>query len=315
VDKNLSRLKDLIEKTVREGARLVVLPEMFNVGFYLGEDLMTVAETLNGKTVSWLKNQAARHNIYITGSIYERFEGHFYNTMVMVGSDGSLQHYRKRNPTLTEMIAWRRSSTPGPGIFETPFGRIGGVICFDSFARETFEGFQKNAVDLVIIIALWGTFRLVARHPETRMMRALFQRWSNLASEAVPLKYATELKVPAVFVNQGGKTHFHLQPAPRLWPLPPPRDLVYDYWGSRVRDASGRLLIQAGDNETAYCTVVPLKIRSNKKSPQITKADIPPDYLSADYYFVQPPFLAKLFQRYCLWGYNKEYEARRLRHS
>ena len=170
VGENLALAERCIERAGGEGAQLVVLPEMFNVGFTFGEELMTVAEELDGRTIHWLKAQAARHGIYITGSLYERFEGYFYNTMFMVGSDGSLQYYRKRNPTCQETTVWRRSDVPGPGIFDTPFGRIGGVICFDSFARETFEGFKRSAVELVVIVALWGTIRPVARHPETLVL-------------------------------------------------------------------------------------------------------------------------------------------------
>lgn len=130
---------------------------MFNVGYYLAEELMAVAETLEaGKTVKWLKSQAGLHGIYIITSLYERHEGHFYNTMVMVARDGSLQYYRKRNPALSEAAVWRRSPVPGPGIFDTPLGRIGGAICFDSFTRETFEGFKQSAVELAVIVACWG---------------------------------------------------------------------------------------------------------------------------------------------------------------
>jgi predicted amidohydrolase len=208
VGENLALAERCIERTVGEGAQLVVLPEMFNVGFHFGEDLMTVAEELDGRTIDWLKAQASRHGVYITGSLYERFEGYFYNTMFMVGNDGSLQYYRKRNPTCQETTVWRRSDVPGPGIFETPFGRIGGVICFDSFARETFEGFKRSAVELVVIVALWGTTRPVARHPETSLFHHLLKRWSHLASEVVPQQYATMLSVPAVFVNQAGTIRF-----------------------------------------------------------------------------------------------------------
>ena len=78
VDENLSLAERLTAQAAEDGARLVVLPEMFNVGYYLGEDLMTVAETLEeGKTVNWLKWQAAQHNLYIATSLYERHEGHF----------------------------------------------------------------------------------------------------------------------------------------------------------------------------------------------------------------------------------------------
>ena len=60
VQRNLALAENLIDKTVRNGAQLVVLPEMFNVGFYFGEDLMTVAETLDGKTVTGSKPSLKR---------------------------------------------------------------------------------------------------------------------------------------------------------------------------------------------------------------------------------------------------------------
>ena len=55
VEKNLCAAETLINKVASEGAQLVVLPEMFNVGFYFGEDLMNVSEQLDGKTIGWLK--------------------------------------------------------------------------------------------------------------------------------------------------------------------------------------------------------------------------------------------------------------------
>ena len=315
VGENLALAERCIERAVGEGAQLVVLPEMFNVGFYFGEDLMTVAEELDGRTVDWLKAQAARHRIYITGSLYERFEGYFYNTMFMVGSDGSLQYYRKRNPTCQETAVWRRSDVPGPGIFDTPFGRIGGVICFDSFARETFEGFKRSAVELVVIVALWGTVRPVARYPETLIFKELLKRWSHLASEVVPQQYATKLNVPAVFVNQAGTIRFPF-PRPRFWPLPSRQDVAYDFWGSsNVRNPSGEFLARAGTEETDFVKVVPVEVCQADQRPQITRVDIPPQYLNANYYFVQPPLQAKLFQEWCFRGFVGEYEARCARHQ
>ncbi len=310
VGENLSLAERCIERAVGEGAQLVVLPEMFNVGFYFGEELMTVAEELDGRTVDWLKAQAARHGIYITGSLYERFEGYFYNTMFMVGSDGSLQYYRKRNPTCQETTVWRRSDEPGPGIFDTPFGRIGGVICFDSFSRETFEGFKRSGVELVVIVALWGTIRPVARHPESRLFHHLLNRWSYLASEVVPQQYATMLNVPAVFANQAG-TFRSPFPSPRFWPLPSRQDITYEFWGSsNVRSASGELLARAGREETDFVRVVPLDVRQEEQRPEATRVNIPPQYLNPNYYFVQPPLQAKLFQEWCFRGFMGEYEAR-----
>lgn len=310
---NISLAEGLIEKTVKDGAQLVVLPEMFSVGFYFGEDLMTVAEALDGNTVTWLKSIAARYNIYLTGSIYERYLGHYYNTMVMVGSDGSLQYYRKRNPTWFEVSVWKRSDEPGPGIFETPFGRIGGVICFDSFSRETFEGFENSKVDLVVIVACWGSTRSRLWRPDVLLAYPALKKWAVLASGAVPNHYATELNVPTVFVNQGGKTVTPCQP-PGFYPLPPLRNMQYDFYGkSSIRDASGKILVQAKRNEVDYYAVETVSVNTAKHRTDPVRSDIPNRYLRAGYYIVQPPLIARTFQAVFTYGLKAVYEARRNR--
>lgn len=311
VDQNLAIAEGLIAKTVNMGAQLVVLPEMFNVGFYFGEDLMTVAETLDGKTITWLKSLAEKNNIFITSSIYERYQGHYFNTMVMVGSDGSVQHYRKRNPTWFEVSVWRRSAEPGPGIFDTPFGRIGGVICFDSFSRETFEGFKSSAVDLIVIVACWGATLSRLWRPDVLISYPAMKQWAALASEAIPNHYATEINVPIVFVNQGGKTITPCQ-TPRFYPLPPLKDMRYDFCGkSSIRDSSGRILVQASGNEVDYFAVESVKINPAEHYPKPIRSDISNQYLNSDYYVVQPPLAAKTFQTVFTYGLQEVYETRR----
>lgn len=321
VDENLALAESLIAQVAAEGAQLVVLPEMFNVGYYFGEELMTVAETLAaGKTVHWLKAQAARHNLYIITSLYEHYEGHFYNTMVLVGGDGSLQHYRKRNPTLSEVAVWRRSPVPGPGIFDTPLGRLGGAICLDSFTRETFEGFRRSAVELVVVVACWGMPRPARGRHDMQLALPILRLSQNLASEVMPYQYATRLGVPVVFVNQGGLVQTPSPvPPPYPWPVPP---VVCDFLGnSQVRDATGQVLVRAGSADPAFSAVVAVHIQPARMRPEITRVDIPPRYLSAGYYFMQPPrrgwfwyFLGNLMQLWGVHGLQQEYEARRARY-
>lgn len=312
---NLLRAGRHISDCAAGGAQLVVLPEMFNVGFYLGESLMMTAEPLDGKTVTWLKEQASRHDVYITGSFYEYHQEHFYNTMVMVGNDGSLQYYRKRNPTWSESAVWRRCDEPGPGIFDTPFGRIGGVICFDSFARETFEGFRRSGAEAVVIVALWGANRARSFfwRPDLFLSGNALRRWSKVASEVVPLSYARELGVPTVFANQSGTIRMT---SPIPFPDWPVQNSHYDFIGrSHVLDARGQVIARADDGVTDSSFVASIDIKPSEPRPEIERIDIPADYLSKDYYFVQPPLDCRLFQVWFLGGLvPREYEARRLRH-
>ncbi|MBI9092826.1 MAG: carbon-nitrogen hydrolase family protein [Desulfobacterium sp.] len=308
LQENLSKAGHYISQAVKDGVEIVVLPEMFNVGFTVDEELMKLAEPLDGYTVSWLKDQAAKYNIYIITSIYEQRESYFYNTMVMVGSDRSLQIYRKRNPTCQERMVWKRCDDPGPGIFETPFGRIGGAICFDSFSKETFEGFKQSGVELVIIVALWGTILPIIKYPDTFYFNKLLKHQSYLASEVVPHQYATKLGVPAVYVNQCGKLNFPMT-HPRFYPTPDWPNSVYEFVGnSNIYDASGKKLINDVDSKSEFCSVKSVEINQVKKRPEISRVNIPPEYMNKNYYFVEPPFMFKLYQKLCFSGFEKKYD-------
>ena len=311
VDKNLELAERLIAEVADDGAQIVVLPEVFNVGFYFGEDLMAVAETLEGKTVSWLKSISSSRNLYITTSIYEIFQGHYYNTMVMVGSDGSVQHYRKRNPTWFETSVWKRCNEAGPGLFETPFGRIGGVICFDSFSKETFEGFKNSSVNLVVIVSCWGASEGGKWRPDMMLARLALKKWSRLATETVPQKYSRQLGVPTVLVNQGGVTITPCQ-IPRFYPFPRLKSMRYKFSGnSSIRDATGKVLIQANGNAIAFCAIEDVDVGSTNLPLEPKRSDIDNRYVAPDYYFVKPPLIARLIQAYFYSMLQEVYEARR----
>ncbi len=313
VNENLLKAEKYIIQTAKEGAELIVLPEMFNVGFTVDEELMKLGESLDGTTVKWLKDQAEKNNVYIITSIYEKFENYFFNTMVMVGNDRSLQIYRKRNPTCQERIVWKRFDEPGPGIFETPFGRVGGAICFDSFSRETYEGFKQSGVELVIVVALWGTILPMVKNPDTFIFNKVLNHQSHLASDVLPKKYATKLKVPAVYVNQSGTIELPLN-HPRFYPAPDWKNAKYEFKGnSNIYNSSGKKLINDVNSKDEFCSVVSVNINKAKERPVIKRVNIPPKYMKKDYYFVKPPFMFKLYQNLCYNGFEKKYEEMRFR--
>lgn len=315
VQENLSKAEKFISQSAKNGSNLVVLPEMFSVGFSTDERLMELGEKLDGDTVTWLKEQATKHNLYIITSIYEKFEGYFYNTMVMVGSDNSLQIYRKRNPTCQERITWKRYEEPGPGIFDTPFGRVGGVICFDSFSKETYEGFKQSGVNIVIIVALWGTILPMLRHPDSFYFNRLLKQQSYLASDIVPHKYATKLKVPVVYANQCGKIRLPIT-HPRFYPSPAWSKSVYEFDGnSNIYDATGNKIINDIDFKNEFHITIPVEINKTERKIKASRVDFPPEYMKKEFYFVEPPFMFKLYQKMCFNGFEKKYEERCLKYN
>lgn len=80
---------------VNEKMEVVVLPEMFSTGFSMSAERL--AETMEGTTVQWMKNIAAKYGCLLTGSLIIEEDGHYYNRMLWVQPDGKTCHYDKRH--------------------------------------------------------------------------------------------------------------------------------------------------------------------------------------------------------------------------
>lgn len=80
---------------VNEKMEVVVLPEMFSTGFSMAPERL--AETMEGATVQWMKNIAAKYGCLLTGSLIIEEDGNYYNRMLWVQPDGKTCHYDKRH--------------------------------------------------------------------------------------------------------------------------------------------------------------------------------------------------------------------------
>ena len=56
-----------------------------------------------------------------------------YNTLLFIGSNGEiLGRHRKLMPTHQERFFWGRGDASDLRVFDTSFGRLGGLICFEN---------------------------------------------------------------------------------------------------------------------------------------------------------------------------------------
>jgi predicted amidohydrolase len=95
---NFAALAPRISGAAAAGARLVVLTEMYATGFSMRTQL--TAEPVDGPATSFLVEEAARHDVWLAGSIAERVvDGDRpFNTLVLAGPDGTVHRYRKIHP-------------------------------------------------------------------------------------------------------------------------------------------------------------------------------------------------------------------------
>lgn len=103
VTENLNMFSAKIDSIV-DVTDVIVLPEMFNTGFSMKSEQL--AETMDGKTVNWMKTQAKKANAVIVGSLIikeetspleGRLRGVFYNRLVWMQPNGDYYTYDKRH--------------------------------------------------------------------------------------------------------------------------------------------------------------------------------------------------------------------------
>lgn len=140
------------------GVDLVVLPEMFTSGFTMNPS--AVAETMDGKTIIWLKKVAKKNGVAIMGSLVISENNNFYNRLVCVEPSGKIIQYDKRH-TFT-LAGEHKVYTAGTKkvIFDYKGWKICPLICYDLrfpvWARNTED------YDLLIYVANWPKVRVSA---------------------------------------------------------------------------------------------------------------------------------------------------------
>lgn len=137
---------------------LIVLPEMFSTGFTM--EPANVAETMNGKTVKWLKAIATEKNCAITGSLVIKSGAKYCNRLLFVHPTGEIQHYDKRH--LFSLSGEDKTYTAGKKRLVVDYKgfRICPLICYDL----RFPAFSRNTeyFDLLVYVANWPLARITA---------------------------------------------------------------------------------------------------------------------------------------------------------
>jgi predicted amidohydrolase len=172
---NLARADALVRQAAAQGARLVVLPEVFAWrGPREGE--AEVAEPIPGPTVIALGVLARELGIWLcAGSILERAPGESraYNTSCLLDPRGELvARYRKLHLFDVELpgrVAVRESDTRAPGtevvVAPTPFGTLGLSICYDLRFPELYRELVRAGAEILLLPSAF-TFFTGAAHWE-----------------------------------------------------------------------------------------------------------------------------------------------------
>jgi predicted amidohydrolase len=151
---NLDQFAPLIRQAAMQKADIVCLPEGITL-VSTGKTFLEVSEPVPGPSTKFLGEIARENGVYVVAGIYEREGPVIYNTAVLLGRDGELQgKYRKVCLPREEI---QGGITPGDAlpVFETDFGRIGMMICWDVAFPEPARMLALQGAE-VILMPIWG---------------------------------------------------------------------------------------------------------------------------------------------------------------
>jgi predicted amidohydrolase len=144
----------LIEDAAKQRADLVVLPETLTY-FGTGLSFAEVAEPVPGPSTDYFGQLAARHNLYIVAGLVEREKHLLYNVAVLLAPDGKVAgKYRKVCLPREEVAAGIAPGSEYP-VFDTRFGKLGLMVCYDGFFPEVARQLSNRGAE-VIAWPVWG---------------------------------------------------------------------------------------------------------------------------------------------------------------
>ncbi len=155
ISANMKQLESILfgQKTK---ADLTILPEMFTTGFDMNPQ--SVAHGMDDDAIRQIKKWAFQLNTAILGSLIVLDDGKYYNRMLCIKPDGSIEYYDKRH--LFSLAGEQKSYTKGKTrkIFEIKGWKICPQICYDL----RFPVWSRNTAhyDLLIYVANWPKPRI-----------------------------------------------------------------------------------------------------------------------------------------------------------
>lgn len=153
-EENIKVFAALVDKAGAQKADIVCLPEGATI-VGTQHDYISGSETLPGPTTKYLGEVARRNNLYIVAGLLEKEGDVVYNTAVLIDRKGNLAgKYRKTSLPREEIDG---GITPGNSfpVFDTDFGRIGIMICWDVTFPEPARALAQQGAE-VILLPIWG---------------------------------------------------------------------------------------------------------------------------------------------------------------
>jgi N-carbamoylputrescine amidase len=239
-NENLEKLKWRVREAAAKGAQVICTQELFRSQYFCREENdknFVLAECIPGPSTDVLGRLAHELRVVIIASLFEkRAQGLYHNTAVVIADNGELKGiYRKMHIPDDPLYFEKYYFTPGdqgfPN-FETRFGNIGVLVCWDQWYPEGARLSSLQGANILFYPTAIGW------HPSEKEQygAAQLDAWRTIQRA-----HAIANGVYVAAINRVG------------FEGPPERGI--EFWGSSfLADPFGQIITEAGTNDEAILT-------------------------------------------------------------
>ena len=230
---NIEKAKEKIREAAKKGAQIVCLQEIFSTLYFCDVedyDNFDLAEKIPGPTTDTLSELAGELGVVIIASLFEkRAQGIYHNTTAVLDADGTyLGKYRKMHIPDDPAFYEKFYFTPGDmgyKVFDTKFGRLGVLICWDQWYPEAARITAMMGAEMLFYPTAIGW----ASEQDDETNKDQYHAW-----QIIQQSHAVANGIPVISVNRVGDE----------------QDGEMKFWGgSFATNAQGKVIYQASHDK------------------------------------------------------------------
>lgn len=165
ISSNVNKAEHVVREAAAKGAQIILLQELFETPYFCQDQKMEffkLARPVEGHpTLKRMSALAAELQVVLPVSFFERHNNAYYNSLVVYDADGSeLGRYRKSH--IPDGTGYQEKFYFSPGdtgfkVFDTRYGRIGCLICWDQWFPEGARAVALQGAELIFYPSAIGS--------------------------------------------------------------------------------------------------------------------------------------------------------------
>jgi predicted amidohydrolase len=152
---NFARLENAVSEAKEKGAEIVCLPETAIFG-WVNPDAHKRACPIPGEDSARLCQLAKKHNVFLCVGLAEKENDKLYDSVILIDNEGKILLKHRKINILTELMTPPYTAGKGMQVVKTKYGKIGLLICADSFKEEILSQMAELKPDIVLIPYGWA---------------------------------------------------------------------------------------------------------------------------------------------------------------